>query len=801
MPYFESVRSKSLGNLTAFEKTPTGIIGKTDNGNFRICLYSKNICRISITHNTPFDEFSYSVVALPEPTSWELQESEDHLLLSTASFRLTISRKPVRFTFTDLSENIINQDDPLGTAWIGDQVTTYKKLQEGERFIGLGEKTGPLDRRGNAYQNWTTDAYAYHAGTDPLYCSTPFYIGIHHQQLYGIFLDNTYKSFFNFGASNNRFASFSADAGEMNYYFIYGSQVSEIIEGYTWLTGRMPLPPLWSIGYQQCRYSYYPEHEVLNVANTFRDKQIPADVLVLDIHYMDRYKIFTWDPQHFQNPGKMIATLKEKGFEVVLMCDPGIKIEDGYEPYDSGKAQDVFLKFPDGEYYSGQVWPGWCHFPDFTKATTRKWWADKFKSYVDLGVEGFWNDMNEIATWGNSLPENLEFDFEGNKSTLRRGRNIYGLQMARSTFEGTTQLLDGKRPFNLTRSAFSGIQRYSAVWTGDNVAYDDHMMLGVRLVNSMGLTGIAFAGYDVGGFVGDASSHLFARWISIGALSPFFRGHSMINSRDNEPWAYGEEVEQISRNYIRLRYQLLPYIYTLFYQASQSGIPVQRSLAIDYPYDHRVFDHQFHHQYKLGPFLLVAPVESSKEISKVFLPEGTWHYLHDKRTLTGNSESYIECPIHKLPVFIQESAILTTQQPVQTTKESVTTLEVHLYAGLLETSFGFYEDDGTTYQYKEGAFATRVMRHFPAQKKFIIDEQQGRYASKYKRLKLVWHRFEGSFSNAQLKGRQVTLNHEKHSFFLPYEKYDPINDPQQITYEDVFCLEFENEQGNIEITW
>lgn len=801
MSYFESVSSKSLGHLTSFEKTPKGITGKTDHGNFRICLYSKNIFRVSVTTKTSFEEFSYAVIASPEDTPWELQEHADHLLISTSACRVTISRNPVRFTFTDLSGNIINQDDPLGTAWIGEQVTTYKKLQEGERFIGLGEKTGPLDRRGAAYQNWTTDAYAYNNGTDPLYCSTPFYIGIHHHQLYGIFLDNTHKSFFNFGASNNRFASFSADAGEMNYYFICGANVAEIIEGYTWLTGRMPLPPLWSIGYQQCRYSYYPEHEVLNVANTFRDKQIPADVLVLDIHYMDRYKIFTWDPQHFKNPGKMIATLKEKGFEVVLMCDPGIKIEEGYEPYDSGIAEDIFLKYPDGENYSGQVWPGWCHFPDFTKPNARKWWAGKFKNYVNLGVAGFWNDMNEIATWGNSLPDNLAFDFEGNLSTLRRGRNIYGFQMARSTFEGTAQWLNGKRSFNLTRSGFSGIQRYSAVWTGDNVAYDDHMMLGIRLVNSMGLTGIAFAGYDVGGFVGDASSNLFARWISIGALSPFFRGHSMINSRDNEPWAYGEEVEQIARNYIRLRYQLLPYIYTLFHQASLSGIPVQRSLTISYPFDARVFDHQFHHQYLLGPFILVAPVESTKEISKVFLPAGTWHYLHDNRTLNGNCEHYIECPIHKLPVFIQESAILTTQPPVQTTKEPVTTLEVHLYAGMQETTFEFYEDDGATYQYQQGAYTTRLLQYFPAQNRFIIGEQKGNYTTKYKRLKVMWHRFDASMNHAQLKGHPVKLSHESQSFFLPYEKYDPINDPQQITYEPITCLEFDNEPGTIEIIW
>jgi alpha-glucosidase len=294
-------------------------------------------------------------------------------------------------------------------------------------------------------------------------------------------------------------------------------------------------------------------------------------LIVLDIHYMEQYKIFTWSKRDFPDPKGMIKKLKELGFEVVVMCDPGIKVEEGYKTYDEGVRNQVFIKYPDGTDYMGQVWPGMVSLPDFTNPVAREWWKEQFKEYIELGVEGFWNDMNEIATWGHMLPENIEMSFEGNKASMRKGRNIYGSQMARSTYEGTKALLNGKRPFNLTRSAYSGIQRYSAVWTGDNVSYDEHMMLGVRMVSSMGLGGIAFAGYDVGGFVGDATRKLFARWISIGAFSPFFRGHSMINSRDAEPWAYGEEVEQISRNYIKFRYQLLPYIYSCFMTQPKQG--------------------------------------------------------------------------------------------------------------------------------------------------------------------------------------------------------------------------------------
>ncbi|MEK6781474.1 MAG: glycoside hydrolase family 31 protein [Bacteroidota bacterium] len=797
---FKSVTSKSLGHLKSFTRSETEITGTTDYGHFKITLYTPSIIRVCISSEPQFEDFSYSIIRQPTPSIFDLVDDSDEVLISTSETKLVFSKNPVRFTFTDLHGNIVNEDDKgLGTAWIGEQSTTYKKLQDGERFIGLGEKTGHLDRKGSGYQNWNTDAYGYHSGTDPLYCSTPFYIGIHHQLVYGIFLDNTHKTFFNFGASNNRFASFSADAGEMNYYFLAGKSVAQIIQQYTWLTGRMELPPLWSIAYQQCRYSYYPDTEVLNVARTFREKKIPADTIVFDIHYMDKYKIFTWDSKNFANPKAMIDALKEMGFEVVIMCDPGIKMEEGYEPYEDGVRKNAFLKYPDGENYSGQVWPGWCHFPDFTNALTREWWAEKFKSYVDIGVEGFWNDMNEIATWGNTLPENIEFDFDGNKATTRRGRNVYGFQMARSTYEGTKKLLNGKRPFNLTRSAFSGVQRYSAVWTGDNVAYDEHMMLGIRLVNSMGLTGIAFAGYDVGGFVGDASSKLFARWISIGALSPFFRGHSMINSRDSEPWSYGEEVEQIARNYIRLRYQLLPYIYSLFHDASQTGMPVQRSLAIGYSFNARIYDHQFQHQYLFGPSILVAPVESNKDVTKVYLPAGEWYYLHDSRKIDGEQDFYMDCPIHKLPVFIKAGAILPMQRAVSHTKEKVDQLDLHIYAGKEDSSFELYEDDGSTFRYQTGAFSKRSIHFRSAKKKIILDETEGSFESLYSKIKLVLHGF--SMEHINLGQQHSSVQKEKTSFFIPYEKYDPIHDPEKVFEEDVLTFVFQNQKSKIEISW
>ena len=789
-----------LGSLLSFRQHEFGITGETTNGKIQLTVYSESIFKVSATQDS-FEDFSYAVIALPEErTQFKLVDQGETLLIQLKKFTVRIEKNPVRFIFLTPDGRIINEDDPLGISWNGEQVACYKKLFPEERFIGLGEKTGGLDRRGSGYQNWNTDSFAFSPSTDPLYCSTPFYMGLHDHLVYGIFFDNSYKTFFNFGASNNRFASFYADAGNMSYYFIHNDSVADIIKDYTFLTGRMEMPPSWSIGYQQCRYSYYPEAEVVRLAETFREKEIPADVIVLDIHYMDNYKIFTWSKRNFPDPATLIKKLESLGFKVVIICDPGIKIEEGYPSYEDGLNDDVFLKYPDNTNYSGQVWPGWCHFPDFTKATARLWWQKQMEVYTNLGINGFWNDMNEIATWGNMVPENIEFDFDGKKGTMRNGRNLYGFQMARSTYEGAKALLKGKRPFNLTRSGFSGVQRYGAVWTGDNVSYDEHMILGARMISNMGLAGLAFAGYDIGGFVGEANAKLFARWIAIGTFSPFFRGHSMINSRDAEPWSYGEEVEQIARNYIKFRYQLFPYIYSLFYEAVETGMPIQRSLAIDYSFNSKIYDGKYYNQYLFGPYFLICPVESTKELMKIYLPEGEWYFLYNGHKYSGNVEIALDCPLDKLPVFVKASALI----PMQTAKSNIADkgdiLTLHVYSGTTSTSFTYYEDDGETFAYQQNAFYKRTIDFLPAEKTLVMRSVEGTLNASYRRLKIVFHAFmhlNGVFVN----GSHYNLQREDCRYFAPLEKFDPFYDPTPEPAEHVQTVELDNISNQITLHW
>lgn len=791
--------NKRLGNLISFQQHSSGITADTSFGKFRVTIYSDSIVRIHAVQDS-YDDFSYAVVSRPAQTSFTVVDHSDAVFIHLKSFMIRIGKHPIHFTFLTNDHRVINEDDTFGISWNGEQVTCYKKLQEGERFIGLGEKTGGLDRRGSGYENWNTDSFAFTPKDDPLYCSIPFYMGLHHGLVYGIFFDNSYKSFFNFGASNNRFSSFYADGGDMNYYFMHGSSVADIIKDYTHLTGRIEMPPAWSIGYQQCRYSYYPEAEVVRLAETFREKDIPADAIVLDIHYMDNYKIFTWSKRNFPDPSSLINKLEALGFKVVVIFDPGIKIEEGYHTYDDGIRKDVFLKYPDGSNYSGQVWPGWCHFPDFTKPETRIWWEKQMQVYTDLGISGFWNDMNEIATWGNMVPENIEFDFDGEKGTMRKGRNLYGFQMARSTYEGGKALLNGKRVFNLTRSGFSGVQRYGAVWTGDNVSYDEHMILGARMISNMGLTGIAFAGYDVGGFVGEANAKLFARWVSIGAFSPFFRGHTMINSRDAEPWSYGEEVEQLARNYIKFRYQLFPYIYSLFYEASETGMPIQRSLAINYAFDHKIYDSQYYNQYLFGPSILVCPVESTKDLMKIYLPQGEWYYLYDGKKYSGPAEIAMECPLDKLPVFIKNGALIPMQKVQSNLANRSETLMLHVYAGP-QSSFTYYEDDGETFTYQSGSFHKREIVFNPNDRSLVCSKPLGKFDSALKKLKVVFHSFSDLGDNIIVNGVQQKLLHEECRFFSPLEKFDPFYDPTPEPAEWVRTIEIAYTAEEIRLQW
>lgn len=751
-----------VGEIRRFSVTGQQLDITATNAFIRIQFYAPEVARVRISRQPFTDDFSYAVIAepgsLPRPV-----DANGELTLTTDSLKLVIRKSPFSIRVLTPSGQIINEDEPgLSTSWIGTEVTAYKHLQEGERFLGLGEKTGNLDRRGSAYTNWNTDVYGYSISADPLYSTIPFYIGAHHGLQYGVFLDNSYQSDFNFGASNNRFSSFGAKGGEMNYYLIYRSSTAGIIQSYTSLTGRMHLPPLWSLGYQQNRYSYYPDTEVLRIAKTLREKKIPADGITLDIHYMDAYKLFTWNKERFPDPKGMIDSLDKMGFKTTLIVDPGIKAEPGYPAYESGIKEDIFLKYPDGKPYTGEVWPGWCNFPDFTSEKGRQWWRSQITTYTNIGVAGIWNDMNEIATWGQRMPANVLFNYDGHPTTHLKGHNVFGLQMARSSYEATRQALQ-KRPFILTRSGFAGMQRFTALWTGDNRAEDDHMLAGVRLLASLGMSGVAFTGMDIGGFTGNPTPALYARWMQLGAFVPYFRNHTALNTKAAEPWSFGEDVLEISRNYINLRYRLLPYLYAAFYEASQTGLPIVRSLAIDYTHDEKVYNPVYQNQYLFGQSLLVMPQASTQAFAKIYLPAGDWYDLYNDAREKGSAEKLIELSPALLPVYVKAGSIIPEQSLIQHTSEKPSdTLSIHLYNGNVLSSFEYYEDDGISFSNEQGKFYKRAIRFNGNAKTIEMDKVSGQYSSQFKSIRFILHGFDTSAFS--IDGNKISTETIRRSF-------------------------------------
>jgi alpha-glucosidase len=699
-----------LGNLQSYQTLPQGIeIVCENNVKLTLRFYNSNFFRVTLHRPEIADDTLTAPLANIHPQKIDLQFSEEDLALRLISqdIEVLIHKMPVRITVLDKQGRVINQDDPgMGIGWDGNEVRNWKSLMPGERFYGLGEKTGNLNKYRREWVMWNSDIPGYNDQTDPLYQSIPFYIGVNRQNAYGIYLNNSYRTVFNFGAGNERYSSFAADGGMLDYFFIYGPDIRRVVTTYTEITGHPFMPPQWALGYQQCRWSYFPDKEVLNLAKTFREKQIPADVIYLDIHYMDGYRVFTWDRNRFPNPIHMLNQLQDMGFKVVTIVDPGVKQDSTYRVAKSGVAGDHFVKYPDGEHYVGEVWPSYSFFPDFSRPATREWWGNYLAEMLDAGVDGFWNDMNEPAVWGKAFPTEVLMYDDGKYSSFKKMHNLYAFYMAQATFEAFAKHRPQQRPFIVTRAGFAGEQRMTTVWTGDNSATWEDLALGIRMMLGMGLSGVPFVGMDVGGFIGTPTPELYARWVQVGAFTPFFRTHTHYGSPDQEPWSFGENVEAISKKFIELRYRMLPYLYTLLWESTESGSPIVRPLFWQYQDDPNAFSDEFQHQFMVGENLLVAPVLSAgQRLKKVYLPEGKWYDLNTGKIFDGRKTIIVETPLDQIPMFLKDGGILTLQPIRQYVGDAADNrLTVKIYTDQQYGSFMLYEDDGQTNAFRDGQF-------------------------------------------------------------------------------------------------
>ena len=574
-------------------------------------------------------------------------------------------------------------------------------IEDNTSLYGTGEVAGSLRRNNSTVETWNTDMYGYMAGTQSLYQSHPWVLAVRADgTAYGVLAATTYRCKIDLKSS----IKFSADGPAYPVIIVNGATPQDVLKKLATLIGTIEMPPLWALGFQQCRYSYYPDTRVKQIADTFRVNSIPCDVIWMDIDYMDGYRVFTFDQNKFPYPDSLNSYLHKKGFKSVWMIDPGVegKTDNPYWLYTQGNQIDAWVKNADGSTYRGKVWPdSLCAFPDFTNSKVAIWWAGLYKDFMAKGIDGVWNDMNEPSVPGSAAMPN-DARHTGGVLNLEAGthaqyHNIYGMLMVKASREGILAANKDKRPFVLSRSNFLGGQRYAATWTGDNTTSWDHLRLSVPMVLNLGLSGQPFTGPDIGGFIDNGTASLFARWIGVGALFPFSRAHTQAGNRNKEPWAWDDATTNISRTALNRRYCLLPYLYSLFYESSLTGLPVMRPVFFADLTNAalRTEDKAF----LLGANLLVVPNLYETGGTAPAEPRGIWRPF----TLVG--ENPLTTPAH--PVLkIRGGAIIPTGQVVQnTTQEMLDTLTLYVCLDSNNTAKGdFYEDAKDGFAYKQGQY-------------------------------------------------------------------------------------------------
>lgn len=662
---------------------------------------------------------SYAVVASPRPDVAVRVERRAGLTVhDTGELRLEVAEGSLRAL--DRGGTVLLEEGP-GLGLFEDSSGrrgVRRRIAADEHFYGFGEKTGPLDKRGRSMVMWNTDAFdpaleGWRPDQDPLYQSIPFFVGLRGGVAYGLLTDDPHRLTFDMGASEPGVYRIASDGGAVDQYLIAGPLLADVLRRYTWLTGRMPMPPRWALGYHQSRWGYSPDQEVLAVGRELRARGIPCDGIWLDIQHMDAYRCFTWDPVHFPRPRELLGELGELGFKTVLIADPALKVDPEWDVYAEALRDGHLLSRGDGPYL-GRVWPGEAAWPDFTSPAARAFWRRLVARAVDAGARGLWVDMNEPSNQAEgsqlTVPDDLPVHGDGVPTTMAEAHNLYGQLMARATYEGLRAAAPDRRPFVLTRAGAAGIQRYAAAWTGDAASRWDVLSQTPAMLMNLGLSGCAFVGSDVGGYSGRATPELYARWMQLGALSPFFRAHCMRDGQRQEPWAFGPEVEAISRDAIRARYALLPYVYSLAAEAAQSGAPPLRPLVWEFQDDPRT--RALDDQFLLGPWLLAAPVLApGTRAREVYLPAGRWIDLGSGAVHVGAASVQTPAPLDTCPLFLREGAIVPRCEPLAwSDQRPPARLELDCFPGATETAFTLHEDDGDSPAHARGVFSRVTYR-------------------------------------------------------------------------------------------
>ena len=732
---------QGVGNVTKVTRSkPNAItLDTTSRAKVQIEFFDIDVIRIRLAPGGAFErDFSYAIdysLDRHTPKTTVSQTPSQITLTNFKGVKVIISRSPFAIRILDeTGQTIVDDDRSRGVVFdrnTGEIQTSKLRNGEVETYFGFGEKAfAEMSRNGKFIVNWNTDTFSYPVGTDPIYQSIPFFYALRDGKAYGLFFNNTFRTWFDMGKTAPQRYSFGTDGGELDYFVFTGGKdrsPKKVLEDYANLTGKTPLPPMWALGNQQSRWSYFPEKRVREIADGFRSRKIPLDVLYLDIDYMDGYRVFTWDKARFPDPKKLVSDLRSDGIQTVLIIDPGIKVDPAYGVYSEGKRLGMFVKNPDGSELNRNVWPQASAFPDFTDPKARDWFGAQFKGHIDEGIAGFWNDMNEPGVFltdktpkpdtfhhpDKTFPYDTPHIGDGLAGTHKRYHNVYGMQMARSTFENVKKLRPDKRPFVLTRAGFAGIQRFSAVWTGDNYASWDHLAMSIPMLANLSVSGVPFVGGDVGGFNDRPSGELYTRWLQAGVLTPFLRSHSVGWAGNKEPWEFGDEYTKINRESVELRYRFLPYIYSLFHQHERTGEPVMRPVWYEFPNDKLTY--LVSDVFMMGSDLLIAPiVKEGMRHRDVYLPAGAaWINWWTGERLEGGKQHRVDAPLDRLPFFVRAGSVIPMQDATQHTgvKSPVTLLVGTGIEQGKATVLDLHQDAGDGYGYRLSAWRRVRVEH------------------------------------------------------------------------------------------
>lgn len=629
----------------------------------------------------------------------------------------------------------------LGTKWyfygedlfknkLGNDIAFSYKKDENPVIYGLGEKAGYLDKNGEKFEMYNTDVYRPHnQDTNALYQSHPFYISKSGAKVYGLFMDNPSRTYLDF--THPEKIKLRSTDGPMDLYLYIYDTIKEVVKCHTNMTGKTYLPPKWALGHHQSRWGYTSEGDMIYIASEYRKRDIPLDVLHFDIPYMDGYRVFTFDEDKFESPKEVVSQLKDLNVHTVPIVDPGVKQDGQYDVFIEGVCKNYFCQYESGEMYIGNVWPGNSVFPDFAQTAVRDWWGEKHKFYTDLGIEGIWNDMNEPAIIGKehtTMDDDVLFNFDGKKIKHKAVHNLYGLMMGESTKEAMDRLT-GKRTFLLTRAGYPGIQKYAAVWTGDNRSFWEHLQMFIPMCMNLGLSGVSFCGPDIGGFSNSCNGELLTRWYQAAIFAPFYRNHNS-DKVDQEPWVFGDKYEHIIRDTIIKRYVYMPYLYQQFVTSHKTGMPIMRPLVLENELDENTYN--LYDAYLVGSQMMVAPIlQPSKNHRVVYFPEGLWWTIEGDKTYKGKSHELIQAPLNHVPIFIKDGSIIPKSEPKMSTKEvdDVLILDVYASSAVSGIVYYHYEDDGATYDYQSGDYLELKITYIRTEDahKIVINNDKGNY--------------------------------------------------------------------------